>query len=79
MTLVLFSVASIGVARSNNVVQLMATRFLQAFGASPGIPIGTAVVGDLYKLEQRGSALGVFFAVRLVIASFVDTMKCFSC
>ena len=65
--LVLCSVASIGVARSNNAVQLMASRFMQAFGASPGIPIGTAVIGDLYQLEQCGTALGVFFAVCLVI------------
>ena len=65
--LVLCSVASIGVARSNDIVQLMASRFMQAFGAAPGIPIGTAIIGDLYQLEQRGTALGIFSAVRLFI------------
>jgi hypothetical protein len=26
--------------------------------------VGAGVVGDIYKLEERGTAIGVFFGVR---------------
>jgi MFS family permease len=42
----------------------MIFRFLQAFGASPGLSVGSGVIGDIYKLDHRGTAMGVFFAVR---------------
>ena len=32
-------------------------------GASLGPVIGAAVIGDIFKLEERGSAMGIFFAV----------------
>ena len=32
-------------------------------GASIGPVIGAAVIGDIYKLEERGRAVGVSFAV----------------
>jgi hypothetical protein len=55
-----------------DIQQLMAWRFLQAFGASGGLSVGSGVIGDLYKLEERGTAMGIFFAV-----SFVDyQQKC---
>jgi MFS family permease len=43
----------------------MVWRFIQALGASPGLAVGSGVIGDIYKLEERGQALGIFFAVRL--------------
>lgn len=39
-------------------------RVLQAFGASAGMSVGAAVVGDVYALAERGAAMGVFFGVR---------------
>lgn len=41
----------------------MVFRFVQAFGSSPGISVGAGVVGDIYKLEERGMAMGIFFVV----------------
>jgi MFS family permease len=38
-------------------------RFVQAFGASPGMSVGAGVIGDIYKLEERGQAMGIFFGV----------------
>jgi MFS family permease len=38
-------------------------RFAQAIGSSPGLAVGTGVIGDIYKLEERGQAMGIFFAV----------------
>ena len=32
-------------------------------GASPGAVLGAGVIGDIFKLEERGRAMGVFFAV----------------
>ncbi|TCD63475.1 hypothetical protein EIP91_005357 [Steccherinum ochraceum] len=52
---------SLGVASSHSVPQLLALRVLQAFGSSSGLSIGIAVIGDIYKLEERGTASGIFF------------------
>ena len=56
---------SIGVANSHSVPTLMFWRVVQAFGASSGMSIGAGVIGDIYRLEERGYAMGVFFCVRL--------------
>lgn len=45
------------------VPQLLFWRFFQAFGVSCGLAVGAGVIGDIYKLEERGAAMGVFFAV----------------
>ena len=40
-------------------------------GASPGPALGAAVIGDIFKLEERGRAMGVFFTVsNLLLTSF---------
>ncbi|KAJ2913768.1 hypothetical protein MD484_g6654, partial [Candolleomyces efflorescens] len=41
----------------------MVWRVLQAFGASPGLSVGAGVIGDIYRLEERGGAMGIFFAM----------------
>jgi len=56
-------IASLGVATAQSMPQLLFWRFMQAMGSSPGLTIGTAVIGDIYKLEERGTAMGLFFAV----------------
>ena len=43
----------------------MVWRFVQALGASPGLAVGSGVIGDIYKLEERGQAMGIFFGVSL--------------
>ncbi|KAG5651696.1 hypothetical protein H0H81_007755 [Sphagnurus paluster] len=62
----LLCIGSLGVGLSKNVSQLMVWRFVQAFGASPGLSVGAGVIGDIYKLEERGGAMGVFFAACLL-------------
>ena len=32
-------------------------------GASPGSVLGAGVIGDIFMLEERGRAMGFFFAV----------------
>ena len=31
-------------------------------GGSPGSILGAGVIGDIFKLEERGRAMGFFFA-----------------
>ena len=50
----------------------MAWRFVQALGASPGLAVGSGVIGDIYKLEERGQAIGIYFGVRLFF--YLSTM-----
>jgi MFS family permease len=54
---------SIGLARSSSVWQLLACGAVQALGSSGGLSVGSGVIGDIYKLEERGRAMGVFFSV----------------
>ncbi|KDR82156.1 hypothetical protein GALMADRAFT_135518 [Galerina marginata CBS 339.88] len=62
----LLFVGSIGVAASQSIPQLMIWRFIQALGCSPGLAVGAGTIGDIYKLEERGQAMGVFFAAVLL-------------
>ncbi|KAF8880847.1 major facilitator superfamily domain-containing protein [Infundibulicybe gibba] len=62
----LLCLGSMGVAWSRSVPELMVWRFLQSFGASPGFAVGAGTIGDIYKLEERGRSMGVFFAVCLL-------------
>ncbi len=59
----LLTLGSIGVALSRNVPEMMVCRFIQAFGTSGGMSVGAAVIGDVYKLTERGTAMGIFFGV----------------
>ena len=56
-------VGSIGVYSATDIPSLLLWRFLQAVGASPGLVLGAGVIGDIYKLEERGRAMSVFLAV----------------
>lgn len=59
---------SLGTALSRTVPHLMAWRFVQAMGASPGISVGAGVIGDIYKLEERGTPYGSYFGVSHSVA-----------
>jgi len=65
---------SIGVGCAQNVQQLLMFRFVQAMGASPGTSVGFGVIGDIYRLEERGRAMGSYYGVSpntcIVIISF---------
>ncbi|KAI0746707.1 MFS general substrate transporter [Daedaleopsis nitida] len=58
-------VGSVGVACSQTVPQLLWWRFFQAFGSSSALSVGGAVIGDIYRLEERGMAMGIFFSASL--------------
>ncbi|KIM49868.1 hypothetical protein M413DRAFT_117885 [Hebeloma cylindrosporum] len=58
--------ASMGVATAGSIPALLFWRFFQSIGASPGMVLGAGVIGDIYKLEERGRAMGIFFAACLL-------------
>ncbi|KAF5349687.1 hypothetical protein D9756_008816 [Leucocoprinus leucothites] len=59
-------IGSLGVGWAQNVDQLLIFRFLQAMGASPGTSVGFGVIGDIYRLEERGRAMGSYYGATLV-------------
>jgi len=65
-----FVIGSAGVASAESIPSLLFWRFLQSMGASLGPVIGAAVIGDIFKLDERGSALGIFFAICLISTTF---------
>jgi MFS family permease len=54
---------SFGVAASTSLRWLLFWRFVQAFGCAGGVSVGAATIGDIYRIEQRGTAMGIFFGV----------------
>ncbi|PPQ80690.1 hypothetical protein CVT25_001822 [Psilocybe cyanescens] len=65
-SLPIVALGSIGVATSRDVPSLLFWRFFQSLGASPSQVLGAGVIGDVYKLEERGRAMAIFFATCLI-------------
>ncbi|KAG1750072.1 major facilitator superfamily domain-containing protein [Suillus lakei] len=59
-------IGSFGVAASTSLRWLLLWRFVQAFGCAGGVSVGAAAIGDIYRVEQRGTAMGIFFGACLL-------------
>ncbi|KAG1778318.1 major facilitator superfamily domain-containing protein [Suillus placidus] len=59
-------VGSCGVALSTSLQSLLFWRFVQTFGCAGALSLGTSVIGDIYKLGERGTVIGVFFGITLL-------------
>ncbi|KAG2756972.1 MFS general substrate transporter [Suillus brevipes Sb2] len=59
-------IGSFGVAASMSLRWLLFWRFVQAFGCAGGVAVGAAAIGDIYRVEQRGTAIGIFFGASLL-------------
>ncbi|KAJ6559885.1 major facilitator superfamily domain-containing protein [Mycena capillaripes] len=59
-------IGSLGVGTAKHIPHLMFWRFVQAFGSSGGMSVGGGVIADMYKLTERGTAMGVFLAAALL-------------
>ena len=59
----LFAVGSLIVSLSPNFATLLAGRAIQGLGAGGIFPVASAVIGDTFPVEKRGSALGLIGAV----------------
>jgi MFS family permease len=56
-------IGSFGVALSQNLRDLAITHSIQGFGTSCFLSAGAATVSDIFKLEERGRAMGVYSSV----------------
>ncbi len=59
----LFAAGSLVVALSPSFAVLLAGRAIQGLGAGGIFPVASAVIGDTFPVEKRGSALGLIGAV----------------
>jgi MFS family permease len=71
-TLLVFVIGSTGVAAAQSIPSLLFWRFFQSMGASLGPELGPAVIGDIFRLEERGRAMGVFFTVSPPLSMISD-------
>ncbi len=62
-SIVIFGIGSVIVATATDVTILLIGRAVQGFGAGGIFPVASAVVGDVFPIEQRGRALGLIGAV----------------
>ena len=46
-------------------------------GASLGPVLGAGVIGDIFKLEERGRAMGVFFSVSILLCMILTSLGSF--
>ncbi|KAF9447241.1 MFS general substrate transporter [Macrolepiota fuliginosa MF-IS2] len=65
---------SLGVAKAQTIQQLLVFRFIQALGASPGTSVGFGVMGDIYRLEERGRAMGSYYGATLIGLALAPTV-----
>jgi MFS family permease len=72
----IFTLGSLGVALARTVPQLMLFRIVQAFGGGGGMSVGAGVISDIYRMEERGSAIGFFFAVSPFLLSGICASVC---
>ncbi len=62
-SVILFGLGSVGVALAPSFGFLLAARAVQGFGAGGIFPVASAVVGESFPPEKRGSILGLIGAV----------------
>lgn len=63
LDVLLFALGSLMVALAPSFVMLMAGRAVQGLGSGGIFPVASAVIGDTFPPERRGSALGLIGAV----------------
>ncbi len=62
-SLVLFLIGSIWLPNAPDLPTFIAGRVLTALGGGAMVPVGMAIIGDIYPAEKRPSALGILGAV----------------
>jgi EmrB/QacA subfamily drug resistance transporter len=63
LDVLLFAIGSLVVALSQGFEMVLVGRALQGLGAGGIFPVASAVIGDTFPIEKRGSALGLIGAV----------------
>lgn len=63
LSIIIFAIGSVFVVFANSFAILLLGRAIQGFGSSGIFPVATAVIGDVFPPEKRGSALGLIGTV----------------
>ncbi|KAI0088844.1 major facilitator superfamily domain-containing protein [Irpex rosettiformis] len=74
LSMLTLAVASVGSGSASSVPSLLIWRIIQAFGAASGLSVGIAVLADIYKMEERGTASGAFFGAILFGMALAPTI-----
>jgi DHA2 family multidrug resistance protein len=64
--LALFALGSLGSGLSPSLISLLATRALQGVGGGIALPLGTAMLFNVFPAEEQGLALGLYGVALLV-------------
>jgi MFS transporter, DHA2 family, methylenomycin A resistance protein len=70
--LIIFALATVGAIISgliNSTALLMASRALSGIGVAIFLPATSALVVEIYPLEQRGKALGTIFSITMLVTA----------
>ncbi|KAF8419834.1 hypothetical protein L210DRAFT_2290236 [Boletus edulis BED1] len=59
-------IGSFATAVSPDLNSLLFWRFVQTFGGAGSYALGAATIGDIYKVEERGTAMGTFAGAMLI-------------
>ncbi|PVH89914.1 MFS general substrate transporter [Cadophora sp. DSE1049] len=65
-TFVVYLIANVGLAFSNNFTVLMVFRGIQAAGRAATISVGAGVIGDITTSRERGGLIGIFGGIRML-------------
>jgi len=63
-SLPLLCLGSLFAALSHNITELAIARAIQVFGASSVMSVGAATISGIYRVEERGTVMGIYFGVR---------------
>ncbi|KAK9760924.1 Dityrosine transporter 1, variant 2 [Basidiobolus ranarum] len=66
LSTVLFLIASILCALSSNIAMFIVMRILQSSGSSAAMAVGAGSISDLFDIQERGTAMGLFYIGPLV-------------
>lgn len=56
---------------SKAVPELLVGRLIQALGVSSGYSLGGSVIADIYRLEERGTAMGICYGVSMAVMALI--------
>ncbi|KIJ33129.1 hypothetical protein M422DRAFT_265000 [Sphaerobolus stellatus SS14] len=65
-SLPLLCLGSLASALSRTVTELAISRAIQGFGAGSVMSVGAATISDIYRIEERGTAMGIYFGAVLL-------------
>lgn len=80
---VIYVASTVGCAMSKNIGVFVVVRILQSIGASAAQAVGAGTISDLFTMQERGSAMGLFLlgpligpVVGPIAGGYINECKC---